>query len=248
MLNSLNPNDWDIIALQEPYIDFNGVTRATPPWRVIYPSRHYSHPGETRSVMLINKKLATNFWESLPINSSDITAVRLSGNFGQVRIFNIYNDCTHSRTLECLEHYLLTPPVAPAVQDIFQHDIWVGDFNRHDPMWESPDNPQLFTAANLDAAEILINLLADFAMNIALEPGVPTLEHLVTKNLHRVDHVFCSQTFRLVLSVAKSFHTNAHPRQTTFRSYQLLTYRLHGRGKSPNATLERQTGMNSGMA
>lgn len=29
-------------------------------------------------------------------------------------------------------------------------------------------------------------------MNIALEPGVPTLEHLVTKSLHRVDHVFCS--------------------------------------------------------
>ena len=29
-------------------------------------------------------------------------------------------------------------------------------------------------------------------MDIALEPGVPMLEHMVTKSLHRVDHVFCS--------------------------------------------------------
>jgi endonuclease/exonuclease/phosphatase family metal-dependent hydrolase len=193
MLNSLNPNDWDIIALQEPYINFNGVTCATPPWRVAYPSRHYSFPGETRLVMLLNKKLATNFWEALPTNSSDITAIRLLSDFGQVRIFNIYNDCTHSRTLECLEHYLLTSPAVPVAEDILQHDIWVGDFNRHDPMWESPDNPQLFTTANIDAAEILINILANFAMNMVLEPGIPTLEHMVTKNLHQVNHIFCSQ-------------------------------------------------------
>jgi len=75
MLNSLNPNDWDIIALQEPYIDFNGVTRATHPWRVVYPTLHYRLPKDTRSVMLINKNLATNHWESIPIDSSDISAI-----------------------------------------------------------------------------------------------------------------------------------------------------------------------------
>jgi hypothetical protein len=44
-------------------------------------------------------------------------------------------------------------------------------------------------------AEILINMLADFSMNIMLDPGAPTLEHFVTKNLHCVDHIFCSQDF-----------------------------------------------------
>jgi hypothetical protein len=29
MLNSLNPGDWDVVAIQEPYIAFNHVTRAT---------------------------------------------------------------------------------------------------------------------------------------------------------------------------------------------------------------------------
>ncbi|KIM71691.1 hypothetical protein PILCRDRAFT_82529, partial [Piloderma croceum F 1598] len=110
MLNSLNPNDWDIIALQEPYIDFNGVTRATPPWRVVYPSRHYISPQETRSIILVNKKLATNHWEALPLDSSDLMAIRLSGDFGHVHVFNVYNDCNHSRSLHCLEQYLLLPP------------------------------------------------------------------------------------------------------------------------------------------
>jgi hypothetical protein len=110
MLNSLNPNDWDIIALQEPYIDFKGVTRTTPPWYVVYPSHHYTTLQDTRSVMLINKKLSTNSWESLQLDSSDITAIPLSGDFGYIRLFNIYNDCNHSRTLQCLKRYLSTPP------------------------------------------------------------------------------------------------------------------------------------------
>lgn len=93
--------------------------------------------------------------------------------------------------LSCLERFLLAPPSFSDAQANQIHDVWLGDFNRHDPMWESPDNPQLFTAANLDEAGVLINLLANFEINIALELGIPTLEHLVIKNLHQVDHVFC---------------------------------------------------------
>jgi len=73
------------------------------------------------------------------------------------------------------------------------NDIWLGDFNRHDPMWEPKGNERLFTSANINAADILIDALADYGMDLALPPGIPTLEHFVTKNLHRVDQVFCSQ-------------------------------------------------------
>ena len=162
-----------------------------PYWQVVYPTRHKIAPQETRTVLLINKNLDTNHWEALDLDSSDITAVVLSGNFGLLRIFNVYNDCTHSRTLRSLERYLATSSLhgsssAPA------HDIWIGDFNRHDPLWEHPDNAHLFTNASLNDADILIGLLADFSMDIALEPGVPTLEHFVSKKLHRADQVFCS--------------------------------------------------------
>ena len=165
---------------------------------MVYPSLHYRLPKDTCSVMLINRNLATNHWESLPLDSLDITVIRLTGEFSTLRIFNIYNDCTHSCSLTCLEQYLLSPAVlalALPIPNEQYSDIWLGDFNRHDPLWESPDNSQLFSTANLDAAEILIDLLADFGMNIMLDPGVPTLEHMVTKNLHRIDHVFCSHDF-----------------------------------------------------
>jgi predicted secreted protein len=38
VLANANPKDWDIIAIQEPYMDFLGLTRANPHWNVIYPS------------------------------------------------------------------------------------------------------------------------------------------------------------------------------------------------------------------
>jgi hypothetical protein len=137
-----------------------------------------------RSVMLINKRLATNCWESLSFDSSDVMAICLISEFGQTCIFNIYNDCTCSHTLTCLEQFILTPVAPPITLNAQTSDIWLGDFNRHDSLWESPNNSQLFSTANLDAAEILINRLVDFSMDIALDPGIPTLEHMVTKNLH----------------------------------------------------------------
>jgi hypothetical protein len=40
MLNSLSPQDWDLIMIQEPYIAFNDVTRATaPPGELYIPGR-----------------------------------------------------------------------------------------------------------------------------------------------------------------------------------------------------------------
>jgi hypothetical protein len=60
------------------------------------------------------------------------------------------------------------------------------------PLWETEGNERLFTSENINAADILIDALADYGMDLALPPGILTLEHFVTKNLHRVDQVFCS--------------------------------------------------------
>jgi hypothetical protein len=42
LLNDLNPNTYDIAAIQEPYMDFLGKTRANPHWRVVYPKKYYT--------------------------------------------------------------------------------------------------------------------------------------------------------------------------------------------------------------
>lgn len=35
-------------------------------------------------------------WEELQVDSSNIAAIRLSGTFGQLCLFNVYNYCDHS--------------------------------------------------------------------------------------------------------------------------------------------------------
>lgn len=123
--------------------------------------------------------------------SPDITAIQLSGGFGRLRLFNIYNACEHSKTLDKLDEYLSS--TNPDANDSSPtYDMWIGDFNRHDPMWEDPAHQHLFTRRHLNDADILISLLADYGMDLVLPPGLPTLEHMRTKARHRVDQVFCS--------------------------------------------------------
>ena len=41
ILNNANPNNWDIIALQEPWFDSYGNSCGTQYWRVVYPENFY---------------------------------------------------------------------------------------------------------------------------------------------------------------------------------------------------------------
>ncbi|CAA7270355.1 unnamed protein product [Cyclocybe aegerita] len=149
LLHSADPNDFDILLLQEPHIDHLGNTRANAHWAVIYPDRHLRDPKKTRSVILINKKVSTTSWTPIATQSSDIMAIQLQGDFGTVRIFNIYNDCQNDDSLNMLANHLRTQehrehPVAP------MRMVWAGDFNRHHPLWDEERNNHLFTTPSND--------------------------------------------------------------------------------------------------
>jgi hypothetical protein len=58
-------------------------------------------------------------------------------------------------------------------------------------MWDEDCNSHLFTAANLMAAQTLLDLLVAFDMNQILPKGILTLEATVSKNLTRPGNVFC---------------------------------------------------------
>jgi hypothetical protein len=75
-----------------------------------------------------------------------------------------------------------------------KHIIWLGDFNHHHPMWEPVNNTHLFTAANLDAANNLINLVNMYNLVQVLPPSLAILEASNMKNLTRPDNVFCSES------------------------------------------------------
>jgi hypothetical protein len=192
MLETAGRN-YDLILVQEPYIDFNAVTRANTHYTTVYPLRHRDvHPGTlTRAVILVNKRLNTNNWAAIPIDCPDLTAVELKTDTGIIRIFNIYNSCLHNDTLDVLKRYMDAPGNRPRDGERI-HYIWARDFNRHHPLWDEPCNCHLFTNHNLEMTEPLLALIARHHMKMALPEGMPTLRAMSTGNFTRVDNVFLS--------------------------------------------------------
>ncbi|KAH7916969.1 hypothetical protein BV22DRAFT_990380, partial [Leucogyrophana mollusca] len=81
---------YDIVAIQEPHINFINLTTSNSKWDVIYPATHSVKPADTHSVLFVNKTLSKNNWRALPVNSPDITAIELEGALGTIRLYNVY--------------------------------------------------------------------------------------------------------------------------------------------------------------
>src|SRR5882724_2199808 len=180
------PSEWDILALQEPWIDTFGNSRGSQYWRVIYPANFYVEGrSHIRSVLLINTSYSV-----LPIMNSDVTAVRFRGDNGYISIFNIYNEITNNDTITCLNQYLdrNLPYVHPAVTD---HVLWLGDFNRHHPIWEDEANHHLYELEEFISP--LIDLLYKHDMVLVLPKGIPTYQ-TCTGNWTRPDGVWCTSS------------------------------------------------------
>ena len=186
----------DIVALQEPALNFLNKTIATRDWIPVYPTTHEKEPKKTRSLILMNSKLPTENWEQINFPSGDVTVIRLTGAWGQVTIFNIYNDCEHDNTIHKLMDFHRTHHnmlMGRGYGEDPYHIIWVGDFNRHHPAWDRPEDTRLFTREALEAAELLIRTTTDLRLDPALPAGTPTHIHNVTKKWTRLDQVFITE-------------------------------------------------------
>ena len=186
-----NPKDWDILALQEPWIDSFGNSRGTQYWRVIYPANFYAEGrARVRSILLINTNLSTDCYSILPIMHSDVTAICFKGDNGFLSIFNIYNEITNNDTIACLDSFLTRNEhlVCPSPLDCV---LWLGDFNQHHPIWEEDANEWLFE--NDEFISPLIELLYRNQMLLALPKGIPTFQS-TTGNWMRPDNVWCSNS------------------------------------------------------
>lgn len=200
LLNRLDNAHYDIITIQEPTFDFQRDSRATRKWIAVYPWKNALTEERSRAMILVNTELSSNNWTALPIDSLDIAGVELTGDFGKIRIFSIYNAQEHNRNLAVLDRFIrLTEPTTENATII--RDIWIGDFNRHSPVWDELRNGQLFTATNLRAAQTLIDLAYRHSMRMALPHGINTLEHTTSKNWTRPDNVWVDS--ELIESVAE---------------------------------------------
>src|SRR5271155_4343362 len=190
-------NKYDIICIQEPYFNFQTISRATSVWTSVYPSG-FSNTADgpiPRALTLVHTRISTNSWVQIPVDSPDVIAIRLISKRGELNVYNIYNDCTHSETIKILDKHMTSRDVNQAVprdDGKARGDIWLGDFNRHSPWWEDPSNSHLFTNRNLDDAQILIDLLSDYNMDLALPQYVPTIVNSRGGNT-RPDNIFITE-------------------------------------------------------
>src|ERR1700690_2653779 len=192
LINSPVHKNWDVLLIQEPYLDSFGNTKATSNWHVIYPSSRFTNDSTVRSVMLINTKLNTNHWHQLNLtDNNDSTAIQFIGPYGRVTLFNLYIDGTHSDALTALDGFVNTNRQIGSSNEN-DYMIWCGDFNRHHPLWDEERNVHLFTAAALEDAHKLIEILADHDMIMTLPKDIPTLQAMATGNWTRPDNVFAS--------------------------------------------------------
>lgn len=184
----------DIIALQEPHINPFGNTVSARDWTTIFPTTHSKEPAKTRSIILIRSSMVTDTWSQIDIDSEDITAIEIRGDWGKLAIFNTYIDCEHDRALEELARVSKAYEGVSRFNERHQqkHIIWLGDFNRHHPHWDDPSDIRLFTREATRSAEILINLIAEAGLDLALPPQKSTHRHNVTKKWTRLDQVFLS--------------------------------------------------------
>jgi hypothetical protein len=61
------------------------------------------------------------------------------------------------------------------------HVLWLGDFNRHHPYWDDPRDSRLFNGNTEEAAEKVIEVLADTGLELALLKGILTHKHNIMK-------------------------------------------------------------------
>jgi len=70
VLNNADPSAYDLILLQEPWIDSYGKSRGNTYFRTIYPSTFYSDNHDPiHSLILINTNISTDSYSSPPATS-----------------------------------------------------------------------------------------------------------------------------------------------------------------------------------
>lgn len=152
---------------------------------------------------MIRTRISTDQWTIVPIDSQDATAICLTSAAGTLEIVNFYNDCTHSETIRTVDTYVRTRRCNAPNERVAS--LWVGDFNRHHPMWDEPRNQHLFMSSNLESAEELIEITANHGLVMALEKYIPTLRAMNSGNYTRTDNVFITDDFRDRILQCKTF-------------------------------------------
>jgi hypothetical protein len=136
IINERVSQNYEIMLIQEPYTTTFNAIRNPANFRPITLKNREDINIQVRLVIWVNKHLETKDWKIIDVQGTkDITSIQLKGAYGKITIFNIYNDCTHSRDERILNNFLDTHRNKISIGND-THMIWAGDFNRHHPLWD----------------------------------------------------------------------------------------------------------------
>src|SRR5882724_6672144 len=99
LLHRLKPKQYDIAAIQEPYLNHHHNSRTSPHWYTVYPKEHYINLEKMWTIILVNRRISTDSWTQIDFHSSDITVIQIQMEAGKALIINTYNDIAHLGTI-----------------------------------------------------------------------------------------------------------------------------------------------------
>jgi hypothetical protein len=145
IINEEVSHSYNIMLIQEPYTTTFNAIRTPANFRPVFPVHRFQNEEQIRSVIWVNRKLDTDSWKALDVpGTNDIATIQLKGPYGTLSIFNIYNDCTHSRNEAILKRFIQDNSNTVLTTEN-HHMIWTGNFNRHHPLWDDDEDIHLFT-------------------------------------------------------------------------------------------------------
>ena len=165
LINNIDPTKVDLILVQEPYIYPNTkLTIASPKWHAIYPLRCPTHARPPHSFILVSTNIDPSVIQQIPLPSDCIMAITFTPEPGldPVHLFNVYNLPNSDEALTDVSNWLKGAPA-------HHHSIWVGNFNKHHPMWSGHTVPERCSCSN---TEMLIQLLLQNDMSLWLPQGM----------------------------------------------------------------------------
>jgi len=211
MLQILDPDEHEIAAIQEPYLNHTHNSWASLKWYTLYPKEHYAKPNKTRSLLLINRRILTNNWAQIDFALSNVTAVQLQTPSGQVLLINMYNDGKNPEGAQKVIQYMRN--IARAHNPRHSpHIIWMGDFNTHHPMWDKERNSHLFMRTNLDKVQIIIDVKANHDLQMLLPKNIPNLCAMETRNFTQLDNVLAYSSLQEHVLECKTSPETCTPR------------------------------------
>ncbi len=176
LINDHQSQNLDMLLIQEPPMTAYRTHVNHSAWRLYRPTYSNESP-RYRSLLYVNKRIATSSHRQIRCNHPDLVAVKLWTAEIQYLIFSIYIPPLD------IHETTDTTPAEPVLEEIKktiqQHSrdtekatrlILTGDLNRHHPAWSHRPVHRSFTIQ----AEELINFFQTYHLQWCLPRGIPT--------------------------------------------------------------------------